>query len=207
VEQDVDASKVSRLRSKLAPEGQPLAGHFGTYRPDIERLLTPALLALLSRTNANVLLAGHGSDHYHAWFTASFPAYQERVITTGTLPAFKLADTLSACDVLIEPYPDGISTRRGSAMTALALGLPVVTNLGRLSESLWTEGAVAIAESAAPDQIAGETLRLLADSERRIAISVHALELYHLRFDIRHTVAALLREPSPSRLRLAKVIA
>ena len=34
---------------------------------------------------------------------------------------------LSACDLMIQPYPDGISARRTSAMAALAHERPVVT--------------------------------------------------------------------------------
>ena len=50
-----------------------------------------------------------------------------------------LADHIGACDLLIQPYPDGISSRRTSAMAGLALGIPVITTTGSLTESLWAE--------------------------------------------------------------------
>ena len=32
---------------------------------------------------------------------------------------------LAACEVVVEPYPDGISSRRSSTMAPLGAGLPV----------------------------------------------------------------------------------
>jgi glycosyltransferase involved in cell wall biosynthesis len=199
--------EADEMRARFAPSGQPLVGHFGTFRPDIELLLTPAILALLEAGHVTVLLAGRGSDNYHAWFTSRHPDLEHRVITSGELPSTELAHVLSACDVMLQPYPDGISTRRGTAMAALALGVPVVTNLGRLSEPLWeSSGAVAIASSASPTDLSAEILQILDDCERRSVLAASARELYRVRFDIRHTVAALLREP-PSPPHLARVIA
>jgi glycosyltransferase involved in cell wall biosynthesis len=189
------------------PDGSSVIGHFGTFRPDIERLLTPALVDLLKSSEATVLLAGRGSDDYYARFVAEHPNFENRVFTTGELPSAELAPLLSACDAMLQPYPDGVSTRRGTVMAALALGIPVVTNLGRLSEPLWNgSGAVAIAASTSPADLSGEILALLGNPARRATITARGRELYDARFDIRHTVSALLREPLRS-LRFARVVA
>jgi len=55
-----------------------------------------------------------------------------------------LAAHLRSCDLLLQPYPDGVSTRRTSLMAGLALGVPAVTTLGRLTESLWQEQRLAM---------------------------------------------------------------
>ena len=54
-------------------------------------------------------------------------------------PPRRSLSTCGACDLLVQPYPDGISSRRTSAMAGLALGVPVVTTTGHLTEPLWAE--------------------------------------------------------------------
>jgi glycosyltransferase involved in cell wall biosynthesis len=127
---------------------------------------------------------------------------------TGALEAKALAEHLSACDVLLQPYPDGISTRRGSTMAALALGLPMVTNLGHLSEEFWTDaGAVQLALSSTPQDLATCALRLIQDRDLRLQTSEIARDLYRDRFDVRHTVDALLGRSVPFNPRAAKAVA
>ncbi len=189
----VDPAAVRSLRSAIAPLDGPVIGHFGTYQPSITRLLAPALQEILERTSATVVLAGAGGQDFYAAFAARHPHLKDRFVVTGALPGATLARVLSACDVLLQPYPDGISTRRGTAMAALALGLPVVTNLGPLSETLWLEtAAVAVASSIGSADLTAATLHLLADPARRLALAHRARELYLTRFDVGRTVAALL---------------
>lgn len=51
----------------------------------------------------------------------------ERVRWTGRLPDRDVAAALNAVDVLVMPYVDGASTRRGTLMAGLANGCPIVT--------------------------------------------------------------------------------
>ena len=53
--------------------------------------------------------------------------WSDRVVAPGSLPAAAVTEYLRACDLVIQPYPDGVSSRRGTAMAALANGVPVVT--------------------------------------------------------------------------------
>jgi len=80
--------------------------------------------------------------------TAQNPHLGIRIAATGELPAEQIPAHLRACDLLVQPFPDGVSSRRTSVMAGLANGVPVVTNLGLLSEPLWRKsGAVALAPS------------------------------------------------------------
>ena len=73
---------------------------------------------------------------------------------------------ISACDLMLQPYPDGISTRRTSAMVGLAHGRALATTSGHLTESLWAEsGAVAISPVNEPLENAGLVSHLLLDVE------------------------------------------
>src|SRR5205823_9099897 len=49
---------------------------------------------------------------------------------TGQLPHSNVSNLLSVCDLMMLPFVDGISTRRGSAAAALQHGLPLLTTRG-----------------------------------------------------------------------------
>src|SRR5439155_8248322 len=105
------------------------------------------------------------------------------------------------CDVMLQPYPDGISTRRTSTITLLAHGCPVVTNSGALTESLWASGGAIVAAGPDPALIASAVVDLLYDDERREQLGRQALRLYNRAFHVRHLIAALQGtsgEPLPS---------
>src|SRR2546421_747505 len=75
-----------------------------------------------------------------------FPGLQGRVFAPGALPGDQVAVHLAATDLLVQPFPDGVTTRRTSLMAGLALGRPIVTTGGFNTEPLWKEtGAVFLA--------------------------------------------------------------
>ena len=58
-----------------------------------------------------------------------------------------LSAHIAACDLFVQPYPDGITSRRTSAMACLSQARPVVTTTGHLTEPLWAESdAVALVD-------------------------------------------------------------
>ena len=188
-----DVGAIVELRRQFTQFRHPLVGHFGTFRRDVEDLLFPALREL-TRSSAVFLLVGRGSEGARRRLITDHPELTERVFATGETDGETVATHLSACDVLLQPFPDGISTRRGSAMAALSLGIPLVTNLGPLSEPLWeSSGAIAIAPSSSAEDMSAVTLELIGSHVQRSQISAQARNLYQDRFHIQHTVSALLR--------------
>jgi glycosyltransferase involved in cell wall biosynthesis len=110
------------------------------------------------------------------------------------LPDDVVSAHVAACDVMLQPYPDGVSSRRTSAMVALSHGVPMVTTTGWLTESLWEEsGAFELVSADAPERLADAAARLLESPSRRDALSSRALSLYLSRFDIPHSIR-ILRE-------------
>ena len=75
--------------------------------------------------------------------------------------------------MLVQPYLDGISTRRSSAMAGLALGVPIVSNAGVATEALWVDsGAIALVPADDPPAaMAREAFRLAADPDARAVFS------------------------------------
>jgi glycosyltransferase involved in cell wall biosynthesis len=105
---------------------------------------------------------------------------------------------LQACDVVVQPYPDGVTTRRTSVMAALANARAVVTCDGGLTESVWRDsGCVFLAASAAA--LVGAARDLLANAPARAALEARASATYAARFDLRHTIDALIGRRSESR--------
>jgi len=194
---------VAAARSQYAPDpAAPLVGHFGTFGRLITDLLEPAVVGLL-RTDprARVLLIGRGSERYHVHISASHPDLAGRVAGTGELPPAGVAAHLRACDMLLQPYPDGVSSRRGSVMAGLANRVPVVTNLGILSESLWA-ASTGIAVVPGPDHaaLAAAVVEVLALSpENRLALGARGAALYFSEFTLEQTIERLLdSEPAPA---------
>ena len=48
----------------------------------------------------------------------------------GYLDAQKAAETIASCDLMLAPFDYGLSTRRGSAIAALSLGVPLLSTRG-----------------------------------------------------------------------------
>ena len=192
IETDVSPAEARRVRNRLLDSSSRyVLGHFGTYSREVTELLKPVLQEVLqTQPHVQVLLIGQGSCE----FAIQLRSYSRRVIATGALESREVAAHLAACDLMLQPFPDGASTRRGSVMAALALGVPVLSNLGSNSEGIWLEsGALALAGiESMPQRIAS----LLDDPEQRETIGVAGKILYGQRFSVQRTLEQLRHHPS-----------
>ena len=175
----------------VAVKSASRVGHFGTYGELIAAMLIPAIGELLRFTTADILLIGRGSREFLARLIALHPEFAGRISATGERPGPEVSAHLRSCDLLVQPYPDGISSRRTSAMAGLANGVPVVTNLGPLSEPLWTGGAVAGPPMPDPAALARCAAELLGDPAAPAELGRRGAALYRETFAIEHTIARL----------------
>ena len=187
--------EVRRVRDHYATRGGFIVGHLSSYGPVATRALSVTVPAILQRApNAAVVLLGQHGDGLHQQLVRDHPQLAARIQATGTLSSQALADHIGACDLLIQPYPDGISSRRTSAMAGLALGIPMVTTTGHLTESLWAETrAASLVRVDDPQALTVEALRLLSDDGARRDLGARGYDIYRQRFDLRHTIGALRR--------------
>lgn len=157
-----DYSDAAAIRSRLPPDSHVI-GHFGTYQGAIACMLTSILAPLLSADPRRVAnLVGLGSDRFASGFIQTYPQLRDQLRATGALSAVDVANHLSACDLLVQPYPDGACTRRGSLMAGMGLGLPILTNLGRLSDTVFFEtNAICLATDDSPQQMVSLAEELL----------------------------------------------
>jgi glycosyltransferase involved in cell wall biosynthesis len=185
-----DALAVSAVRRTF--EGaERVVGHFGTFGRLIVPMLGEVLALLGASGRCHVLLIGRGSDRAAAAYAAAVPALRGRIVGTGPLDPDDLSRHISACDVLLQPYPDGVTTRRTSVMAGLSHGRPVVTNIGRLSEELWLPSGAVMAADTNPRAIAAAVEEVLGDAELASSLATRGRRLYEQCFDVRHTIAAL----------------
>lgn len=184
---------VDEVRTRYAPGKRPLVGHFGTHGPLVTSLLDAAIAAVAdAQPSAHFLLIGSGSEAFRSALVARDPGLADRVSATGTLSAGALRAHIEACDVLMQPYPDGVTSRRTTAMAGLFAHVPVVTTQGRLTERFWQDdGPVRLAPVGDVSAIVQQVLQLLADPEERLRQADAGHAFYDRWFDVRHTVAAL----------------
>ena len=188
-----DVERVARVRAQVSSDAPLVVGHFSTYgrhiRRDLDAIVLPLLAAL---PDARLLLLGRGGEPVAAQLRTRLGADAFRVAATGPLDPDALSCQLQACDLLVQPYPDGASTRRGTLMAALAHGLPVVTTVGRLSEPFWNSSpAVSAVAAGDVEGLIHAVVALASDSPRRQRQSAAARETYAARFDVAHVILAL----------------
>jgi len=187
---------VNATRSASIGNAKYLVGHFGSYGSHITPILGRALKDLLSSdVQVSALCTGSGSDRFVKRFGSEHPSLRDRLSAVGRASAHDISVQLQACDVLLQPYPDGVTTRRTSVMAGLANGRPVVTSDGKLTEDVWRRTqCVALTPAGDSTALVQATRELLEDAAGREALQSRALSAYASCFALRHTIDALRAE-------------
>jgi hypothetical protein len=184
---------VDSIRQRYVPAGTMLIGHFGTHGWPITPLLESVLVRLGEvLSGQSVLLMGVGSKEFREELIRRKPNLSRMINATGALSARDLSAHAAACDLLIQPYPDGVSSRRTSVMLGLSHGKAVITTAGKLTESLWSEtGVLALAPVGDADAFVELIQKLSVDPAERHRMGQASRKLYEQKFDVSHTIEAL----------------
>lgn len=146
--------QVAQLRQKLGlPANGFLLGYFGFLNPSKG---ADTLIDSLAQTAPHTHLVFMGgrigsSDHQtNSLFLDQLQGQigklglTERVHWTEFMPDEQLSAYLEAADLMVIPYQDGVSLRRGSLMAVLAHGRPLITSLPQITtpelvhgENIW----------------------------------------------------------------------
>jgi glycosyltransferase involved in cell wall biosynthesis len=171
-----------------------VVGHFGTFGDHVARQLEPVIKVLLyTHATARFICMGRGSETFVARFNRRNPSLARRMDATGPISSGELAAALRACDMVVQPYPDGVTTRRTSVMAALANAVATVSTDGALTEPVWHEtGAVALAPASNARAIGSMVVELLRDPAARAALAETGRRTYDERFALELTVDRLL---------------
>jgi hypothetical protein len=131
-------ASIDRYRREIAPDGAQLVGHFGTYGEHVASELVALLPVLAARLpEVRFALAGAGSVEFLDRLRQRHPRLAASAWAAGRLDGVEVSAVLRACDLLVQPYPDGITTRRTSVMAGLKNGVATVSTAGSLTEPLW----------------------------------------------------------------------
>ena len=182
---------VAATRRHIVKENQLVIGSFGTFGGDIGRDTFEIFFKLLSK-NANIagLLLGRGGERVAQSLYEKNASFKNRLFAPGSLSAEEISIHLQACDLLVQPYPDGISSRRTSAMAGIAHGLPVITKQGFLSEPIWSEtNCVALSDDISGFVKIAENL--LDQANERAALGERARTTYEKYFSLSRTIREL----------------
>jgi glycosyltransferase involved in cell wall biosynthesis len=156
-------------------------------------MLARIIPELLRRTSGvRVLLLGRGSAEFARSLLDAHPDLAARMHATGGLPEAELSAHLRACDVMLQPYTDGVTARRTSTMAALEHGCAVVTTRSAITESIWCEsGAVVTVDVDDPTALVDAVANLAGDPQRRAAAASAATRFYTDHFALPRTIETL----------------
>jgi hypothetical protein len=153
------------------------------------RSIVPALL--VAEPRMTLLCIGRGSEAF-VEEAGRTPELRERLRAAGRLAAGDVAAAIAGCDLMIQPFPDGATTRRTSLMAGLINGRPVLTTWGALTEQVWTDtGAAALAPADDVPAFVEMARALIADPDGRHALAGRAGATYRAEFAVEHTVEEL----------------
>jgi glycosyltransferase involved in cell wall biosynthesis len=197
IPESVEPVDVLALRRRLTrDEPALLIGHFGTYTPHTLPVLYPLLAPLIaSHPNRILVLLGKRGDTFADSLMDVDPRLKGRVCAPGYLSPGDVATHLSCCDLLVQPFADGVTTRRTTVMAGLALGLPILTNAGQFTETIWRDtGAVELCPTCDPNEMVHLANGLLNDPPRRRDLGRRARRLYLSSFSMHCAIEQLLCE-------------
>jgi glycosyltransferase involved in cell wall biosynthesis len=188
-----DHEQIAAAQRQYISAVGPVIGHFGTHPPAITSILRGILPRLLAEhPTSTVILIGANSDKFQKSLVRECPDLVNRVIATGALPAAEVSVAIAICDLMVQPYPDGVTSRRTTMMAALDHARAIVTTHGSLTEPLWRQrGAVFLVQTGKTDNFVLATSELIRDEDRRRRYGITAKALYEDSFHLRHTIRAL----------------
>ena len=158
-------------------------GLFGTAHPS-------RMLKLTNQSAQAALAAGH--DAVVLYVGPDGPLVERELRATpliasaGGVASAEVSRRLSAMDVHLAAFVDGISTRRGTLMAGLQHGVATVGTSGRLTDSVLREAdgtALLLAPVESAEKFHDCVLRLIRDRDLRQKIGVGGHELYSREFD------------------------
>lgn len=187
------------VRSAI-PEKQKILFHFGGAHPTRQFDFTFKAFqeALSSLGNESVVLVFAGLTRQSCEQVARATGYDNLlpfIRALGVIPSEVASLWLKASTLVLSPFSDGISTRRGSAMAAFAHGCAVIGTRGTSTDaSIDWDSFCALAPSNNANAFVDETVGLLTDPARAQALGKRAEQYYENAFSW-PVIAGKMTEP------------
>jgi len=166
---------VAELRSKLAPNGEPLLVHVSNFRPVKRPVDCVEILArvLQKGIKTRLVMVGDGSERTNVEHRARCLGVYDQCVFVGKQP--NIVDYLSAADVLL--LPSDQESFGLAALEAMACEVPVIASrVGGIPEVV-TDGETGfLSEVGDVEKMADDAARLLGDAKLRREMGKRARE-------------------------------
>jgi len=127
------------LRKTISPEEVRIIGLFGSFHPskNIKLVLQNLLDIADQQKNIKILYIGATLTELKAEVDSSYHELLKTYIyPTGFLSTAHVGEYLCLLDGMLAYFSDGISTRRGSMLAAMQLGIPILSTQTSYTDSL-----------------------------------------------------------------------
>jgi glycosyltransferase involved in cell wall biosynthesis len=189
---EVTPTELARIRARLAGgRNALLVGCFGATGPHRDvALLRDAIKMVRRRHTLGIVWLGKSG--------AGGPGLSDdRITWTGPLPHPEVSRIMSACDVFVLPFSDGVSTKRGTLAAALLHELPIVTTRGNSIDEIFLHGDNLYLVPVGDSEALARGLLEVADSadlRTRLARGARVLHSQHFAWDViaRQVVSAII---------------
>lgn len=121
-----------------------------------------------------------------------------RVVRPGFVPLDELGALVAAADLLLTPFDDGVSTRRGSFMAGLCQQVAVLATRGRLTDPMLVNRGLELVGVGRPDAFAERAVALARDEATRRQVARLGRELFDAEFTWDAIAARLTRRADRS---------
>lgn len=186
----------ARLLIGATPETL-IVSTFGTAHPArrLEYVVAAVNAIAISGVPTTLLNLGAGAPAFDG------VAPSVRMLAPGLQSPPALAEFLSATDIFLAPFIDGVSTRRTTVMAALQHGLAVIGTDGPLTDPALRESehALRLVPVGREDLFVDAAWRMASRDHEREKVGKAARRLYEERFDWPIIAETLLSHLSPRR--------
>lgn len=172
----------NEARARLGiKEGTLVLGLFGTAHSSRLLYLIRAAVEAACKGNPDVLALYVGP---HA-DTVREALHGFPVLAEGPFEAEDVSRRFAAMDIYLVPITGGVSTRRGSFMTALQHGLPIVSTFGPQTDQMLlaqNNSAFILTDVDSPDAFSDAVLSLVKNQPKQRTLAVQGEHLYSANF-------------------------
>jgi glycosyltransferase involved in cell wall biosynthesis len=144
---------------------------------EVEAIVHSVRQAAAHAGDLQLLVLGRGAKEAEGLLHSGFSGTGVHLQVDGVRSSREISTGLSSCDVLL--FVRGpVSSRRGSAVAALACGLPIVAYKGRETGFPLTEAGIIFVPQDDVDSLGKELIRVLRDRELRLRLSERNLKVF-----------------------------
>jgi glycosyltransferase involved in cell wall biosynthesis len=173
---DVRAERAA-VRRELGLEDAFVIATLSTGHPSHLISYVEAVLAQLAREVVDSVFLQLGAGAADVALPASV-----RTERPGLLPAERLGALVGAADLLLTPFVDGVSTRRGSFMAGLCEEVAVLGTRGPLTDPMLLSRGLELIDVRRPDLYAERASELAVDDESRTRAARAGRALFEAEF-------------------------